>query len=119
MTKVRVLIVEDEALIAEDMRWQLNKRNFQVTGMADSGEDALAIADALRPDLVLMDIQLRGPMSGLEAGRLIKERVGSKVIYVSGTCKSQSMLAISKPFSIAKLSSCLGSSFQQPSDTRH
>jgi DNA-binding response OmpR family regulator len=107
MIKVRVLIIEDEVLIAEDMRWQLTKKNFDVAGMADTGEDALAIAEALRPDLVLMDIRLRGPMSGLEAGRLIEERMGSTVIYVSATCKEHSMPnCISKPFSIAKLSAC-------------
>jgi DNA-binding response OmpR family regulator len=107
MIKVRVLIVEDEALIAEDIRWQLIRKNFDVAGMADSGEDALVMADALRPDLVLMDIQLRGPMSGLEAGRLIEQRMSSTVIYVSATLNDHSMLnCISKPFSIAKLSAC-------------
>ncbi len=83
MTSARVLIVEDEDLIAQGLRWRLTAMGYRVVGRAASGEEAIAHADALRPDVVLMDIGLRGGMDGVEAARRIRVRAPVPVIYLS------------------------------------
>jgi CheY-like chemotaxis protein len=79
-----VLIVEDELIIAEDLRKRLSSLGFTVTGVATTGEDAVARVEEMRPDLVLMDISLRGEMDGVEAAKLIRERTGTPIVYVTG-----------------------------------
>jgi CheY-like chemotaxis protein len=79
----RVLIVEDEAIIAMDLAAILTRQGCVVIGTEASGEDSIARAGAERPDLVLMDIRLRGRMNGLEAAREIKARWGIPVVYVT------------------------------------
>ena len=79
-----VLIVEDELIIAEDLRKRLTSLGFTVTGVATTGEDAVARVEEMGPDLVLMDISLRGEMDGVEAAKLIRERTGTPIVYVTG-----------------------------------
>ena len=69
----RILIVEDEQIIAADLRNKLQRLGHQVIGMAIGGEEAITMADQFQPDLVLMDVQLEGAMSGTEAARTIQE----------------------------------------------
>ena len=59
-SKPRALIVEDETLIAEELKARLSLLGFSVIAAVDSGEEGIAIATRERPDLVLMDIRLRG-----------------------------------------------------------
>lgn len=79
-----VLIVEDELIIAEDLRRRLTSLGFNVTGIATTGEDAVSRVEESGPDLVLMDISLRGEMDGVEAAKLIRERTGTPIVYVTG-----------------------------------
>ncbi|MGD0783442.1 MAG: response regulator [Candidatus Aminicenantales bacterium] len=79
----RVLVVEDEAIIAMDLSATLRRQGCVVIGPAATGEDSIARAGAERPDLVLMDIRLRGPMNGLEAARVIKARWGIPVVFLT------------------------------------
>ncbi len=79
----RVLIVEDEAIIAEDIRRTLVKLGYDVTRSAATGADALALAETLKPRLILMDIKLKGAMDGIEAAGLIRERFGIPVVYLT------------------------------------
>jgi len=81
--KIRILVIEDEALVADDMREMLNGIGYEVPGVADTGEGAIALADEQRPDLVLMDINLSGTMDGITAGGEIRSRWGIPVIYVT------------------------------------
>jgi CheY-like chemotaxis protein len=80
----KVLIVEDELIIAEDLRKRLTFLGFNVIGIATTGEDAVARVEETGPDLVLMDISLRGEMDGVEAAKLIQERTGTPIVYVTG-----------------------------------
>lgn len=86
----RVLIIEDEALVALDMAMILNSAGYQVMGTKPSGDSALAAlqvaaADGILPDLVLMDIALRGALDGIETTRQIKSIYGSvPVAFVTG-----------------------------------
>ncbi|HEX4179279.1 MAG TPA: response regulator [Caulobacteraceae bacterium] len=80
-----VLVVEDEYLIAEGLRLQLQDIGHTVCGVAATARDAVAMAEAHRPSLVLMDVRLRGSGDGVDAALAIHARVGSKVIFVTGS----------------------------------
>jgi PAS domain S-box-containing protein len=79
----RILIVEDEALVAEDLKEMLQEFGYEVPGIADTGEKAIVLADGLHPDLILMDIHLAGAMDGITAGGQIRSRWGIPIIYVT------------------------------------
>ena len=83
MRDERILVVEDEVLIAEEIRERLTAAGFTVVGVADSGEAAIELAGRERPDLVLMDIRLKGPMDGIEAAKIIYERCGTPIVYLT------------------------------------
>jgi CheY-like chemotaxis protein len=68
-TPLRILLVEDERIIAADLRRRLWRMGDTVVGTAASGEEAVAHAQRLQPDVVLMDIRLRGLMDGVEAAQ--------------------------------------------------
>src|SRR6184192_4655027 len=84
MDKVRILVVEDESLQAQDVQERLKSFGYDVPVVAESGEEALARAAATRPDLVLMDIRLKGEMDGIETARVLRERFSLPVIYLTG-----------------------------------
>ncbi len=85
LTPARLLIVEDGLIIAEDMRRRCEALGYTVTGIAATGEDAVFIADRTRPDLVLMDIRLRGRMDGIEAARQIRTTLGIPIVYATSS----------------------------------
>lgn len=80
---IRVLITEDEALVAMDLERRLRKMKFDVVGITSTGEDAIRLVQELQPDLVLMDIRLGGLMDGIEASRTIQERGDVAIVYLS------------------------------------
>ena len=79
----RVLVVEDEAIVAMDISASLRVLGYEVEGPASTGEEAIALALRTRPDLVLMDIMLRGGMDGVEAARRIREATGAPIVYLT------------------------------------
>src|SRR6266567_3099463 len=79
----RALIVEDEILIAEELRERLSRLGFSVIAAVDSGEEGVAIATRERPDLVLMDIRLRGEKDGVQAAKEIREQVDVPIVYLT------------------------------------
>jgi len=81
--KIRIIIVEDEALVAEDLKEMLLGLGYEVSGTAKTGEKAIALAAEHRPDLVLMDINLSGAMDGITAGGEIRSRWSIPIIYVT------------------------------------
>jgi PAS domain S-box-containing protein len=83
MEQKSILIVEDEQIAAIDLRETLLALGYRVTGIAPSGERAIAMADEGTPDLILMDIHLAGKLSGIEAAEQIQERRPVPVIYVT------------------------------------
>lgn len=66
MSKVKILIVEDEAIVARDIKVCLNKIGYEVLGSYSSGEKALEAIEENKPELILMDIMLKGKMSGID-----------------------------------------------------
>lgn len=83
MAQEKILIVDDEAVVAEDIRRQLRALGYVVVGVVDSGSEAVELAGEHRPDLILMDIKLKGPLDGIEAARTIQSHYGIPVIYVT------------------------------------
>ncbi len=110
---VNILIVEDEALIAMDLRLTVESMGFRALGTAFSGEESLRKVEALRPDLVLMDIKLRGDMDGVTAADEIYSRFGVPVIYLSAYTDDQTILRTRRPGSYG----CLRKPFE-PFDLR-
>jgi PAS domain S-box-containing protein len=79
----RILIVEDEPIVAADLKVRLDLLGCQVVGSAPSGEKALTLAGQLLPDLVLMDIRLEGPMDGIETAQQVRQRWRLPVVYLT------------------------------------
>jgi DNA-binding response OmpR family regulator len=78
-----ILIVEDEGLIALDLKMELERSGFTVVMIADNAADALVSAEQLRPALVLMDIRLRGVRDGIETADLIRRNFHIPVMFVT------------------------------------
>lgn len=78
-----ILIVEDERITGMDIRLIVRQLGYEPIGPVASGEDAVMIALALRPDVVLMDILLKGPMDGIQAAEAIQSQYPCPVIYVT------------------------------------
>lgn len=83
MDATRILIVEDDTLIAQELEIRLIDLGYEVVGIASSGKEAIALAREYRPALVLMDIMLQGEMDGIEAAEEITRRMQIPVIYLS------------------------------------
>ena len=79
----RALIVEDEALIGEELRERLSRLGFSVIATVDTAEEAIAIAVRERPDLVLMDVRLKGDKDGVQAAIEIRQQVDVPIVYVT------------------------------------
>ncbi len=79
----RLILVEDEFVIAKDIESQLNGTGYEIVGIVATGEDAIARAGELRPDVVLMDIVLKGQMDGIEAAQQIIERFDIPIIFLT------------------------------------
>lgn len=78
----RILVVEDEFIIGIDIQQTLKRSNYTVVSVVSSGEAAIEKAKAEKPDLVLMDITLKGKMDGIEAASIISG-FGIPIIYLS------------------------------------
>jgi PAS domain S-box-containing protein len=83
MTPVRILIVEDDRVVARDIQQQLTRIGHAVVGTTAAGEDALPLSLERRPDLVLMDIRLEGEMDGIDAAHQIRQRCQIPVIFLT------------------------------------
>jgi CheY-like chemotaxis protein len=80
---IKILIVEDEGLVAEDLKDMMQELGYEVAGIAETGENAIALAKEHQPDLALMDIHLASEMDGITAGGEIRSRWGIPIIYVT------------------------------------
>lgn len=83
MTEKKILIVEDNAIIARETSERLKRLGYAVTGIAARGSDAIENARTTKPDLILMDINLKGEMDGIEAVGKIAEFSDAPVIYLT------------------------------------
>ena len=83
MTKANILIVEDEAIVAAEIKISLENMGYSVASIARRGEESIDKAKKIRPDLILMDIQLKGEMDGIKAAGIIQSRFGIPVVFLT------------------------------------
>ena len=114
--KTRILVVEDERNVAEVLKARLESFGYEVCRIVSSGTDALTAAAEMAPDVIMMDIKIRGPMDGIETARLIRQRHEIPVIYLTAysddrllqRAKATEPLAyILKPYDGAELRSAI------------
>jgi DNA-binding NarL/FixJ family response regulator len=82
--KTRILVVEDETLVASYIRNVLEASGYMVSGLASCGPEALALASDSAPHLALVDIRLSGPMDGIELATLLRSRLNIPSLFLSG-----------------------------------
>lgn len=112
MNNIRVLVVEDSALIAEDIAFKLRKHQFDVVEVFERGEDALEYLKKSPADLVLLDIKLAGALDGISTGYIIHNTYSLPIIYLSDLADRETLQRakqtrpanyITKPFNEADL----------------
>ena len=100
MSQKKILIVEDESIIAEDISDSLISLGYRITGMVYSGEEAIEAAAKCRPDLVLMDVNLQGEIDGITAAAEIRSRFQIPVVYLTAYADENTLRRVNatKPF---------------------
>lgn len=107
MDETKILVVEDQTIVAMNIKNRLKNMGYAVPGTAVSGEEAIKETELTNADLVLMDIMLKGDMDGIEAAQIIKSRFGIPVIYLTACTDFETLQRakltdpegyISKPF---------------------
>ena len=81
--EIKILVVEDEGIVAEDILQSLENMGYIVPKVLSSGQEALKVIPKIKPDLVLMDIVLRGTLDGIETSKRIKEKYNIPIIYLT------------------------------------
>ncbi len=100
MAKAKILIVEDESIVARDIQRRLLHLGYEVVGAVPTGDEAIKKASILLPDLVLMDVRLKGDMDGIEAATVIRQDYGIPVIYLSAYADNDTLkrASVTEPF---------------------
>lgn len=78
-----ILIVEDELIVAESLALDLTRKGYAIAGIVSSGEEAIDAIGLMQPDLILMDIMLKGFLDGIETNKVIQHRASVPVIYIT------------------------------------
>lgn len=121
MTPATIIIVEDEMIVALDIQNRLQFAGYNVPAVAISGSEAVELAKQFRPDLMLMDIGLQGPVDGINAAQQIRSSMDVPVIFLTayGDTKSRKRAKdigasgfLVKPFEDSELLSAIKSSLR-------
>ncbi len=121
MPKLNIAVIEDEGIVALDIKKSLESLGYGVAFVSDTGEDAIAKLEQFKVDLVLMDIVLKGNMDGIDTARIIMEQMKIPVVFLTafddeategraGSLKTAGFLV--KPFENAKLKKVIENSFR-------
>lgn len=119
-SKAKILIVEDENIVAMDIRKSLLEAGYEVTSIVGSGEEAIVKVREQKPDLILMDIVLKGKMTGIDAARIIIRYFDVPIIYMTALSTDDSLLEatnlesygfLRKPFSANELNIAIEMAF--------
>lgn len=114
--RARVMIVEDDALVALGIRLTLEELGYQVVGIAASETEAVDLARSSTPDLTLMDIRLKGPVDGIDTARRLRAELNLRSVYLSAYTDENTMSRVSatyplgfvqKPYSASQLKTAL------------
>jgi PAS domain S-box-containing protein len=82
-SRARILVVEDETIVAMDIERGLQALGFEVVATTGTGEGAIELAEKHRPDLILMDIRLQGAIDGIEAAHAIRDRLNLPIVFLT------------------------------------
>jgi PAS domain S-box-containing protein len=116
MSSTKILIVEDEWLVAQGIKESLEDLGYEVVGMAVSGEETLQLVAKQQPDLVLMDILLQGDMDGIEAAELLRRQFEIPVVFLTAYADTRTLARakvaepygyILKPFEVREIHSAI------------
>jgi YesN/AraC family two-component response regulator len=122
MNKPKIMIVEDEVLVAMSLRLDLVDFGYDVAELCSTGEMALATVEQVKPDLVLMDISLSGKLTGIETAKRMKDLLDIPIIFLSGYSDQEMQkeaLSIDqtgyflKPFNVEELQKTLQQAVQK------
>ncbi|XDD50954.1 histidine kinase dimerization/phosphoacceptor domain -containing protein [Leptospira sp. WS92.C1] len=114
--KPKILVVEDEIIVAVNLGQKLKKLGYELVGITSSGEEAIQKAEENHPDLVLMDINIEGSLDGIETAEVLRNRFHTPVIYLTAYAdentldrakKTQPLGYIVKPFESDQLRSSI------------
>jgi len=83
MANASILIVEDEVLIATDMKMSLIELGYSIAGIAASGMKAIELASKNNPDVIFMDIKIKGNIDGIETAKIIYEKLQKRVVFIT------------------------------------
>jgi len=86
-----ILIVEDERIVAYDIRRSLEQLGYSIAGIVSTGNAAIKAAHDMHPDVVLMDISLTGEIDGIQAASVIGETANTPIIFVTGHSDTETM----------------------------
>lgn len=112
MPKFKILVVEDEGIVARDIECMLERLGYRVSGVASRGREAIEKVLETHPDLILMDIKLKEDMDGIETAKKIRELLDIPVIFMSASSDETSLKRarkrkpfcfVPKPIEISKL----------------
>ena len=100
VTGPQILVVEDENIVAKDIEHRLKALGYHVPALASSGEEALKRAQETSPDLVLMDIRLKGTMDGVETAEELRRRFNIPVAYLTAYADANTLqrAKVTEPF---------------------
>lgn len=79
----KILVVEDESIVSKDIQLCLKRLGYEICGSGASGEEAIQMANEKKPDLILMDIMLKGKLNGIETAHIIRESMDVPIIYLT------------------------------------
>lgn len=100
MAKINVLVVEDESIVSKDIQHSLIKLGYNIVGAAATGEKAIELAHSENPDVILMDIMLKGEMNGIETAESIREELKVPIIFLTAYADESTLskAKITEPF---------------------
>jgi CheY-like chemotaxis protein len=122
MEPTRILIAEDEAITATALKSELVSLGYEVVGITDTAEDVVRAAGELKPDVIFMDITLKGVLDGITAAVAIRGRTGAPVVFLTAHADEKTMKRsvfagpfeyILKPFTRKELQSAVQASLQK------
>jgi len=97
MSKARIMLVEDEKVVAADIQACVEGLGYEVVGSAATGTDALRQAVNTMPDLVLMDIKLKGVLDGIDVAAALYDQLKIPVVYLTAHADAESWSAPGRP----------------------
>lgn len=119
--KKKILIVEDQKIIAIDLKKALIKSGYSIVGMCDNADEAVNTARENKPDLILMDIILKGDKNGIETAEIIKKEQDIPIIYLTAltdidtylkAVKTEPFKYLMKPVDLESLERAIGDIFE-------